>query len=348
MFLKFDHGASLRLRMGQLLALLAVVCTLFMSAQVHAEAQYKELPGAADHPMFSRFAGAKLVNVASERFASVKLPVGPYKEVDGKYAAPTETVEGKLSSYAYIAQDGTTPLEVFRNYERALKASGFKTLLACESIEACQSIDSSFITEDELLGPRESTWKNQQGMFPSRWFNSGYSLLVAKMSKGGQDIYATLLVSKKEEYLDNACGFVLVVAEAGAMQSDMVSVQADALRKGLQQEGKVALYGLFFDTGKAEVKPESKPQLDEMGKLLKGDKALKVYIVGHTDNVGGLESNLSLSQRRAQAVLDALAKGYGVEAARMSARGVASLAPAASNLDDTGRARNRRVEMVAQ
>jgi OmpA-OmpF porin, OOP family len=116
----------------------------------------------------------------------------------------------------------------------------------------------------------------------------------------------------------------------------------------LQADGKIALYGLFFDTGKAEVKAESKPQLDEMAKLLQGQPALKVYIVGHTDSQGGLEANLALSQQRAQAVVAALAGAYKVDAKRLQARGVASLAPVASNANDAGRARNRRVELVIQ
>jgi outer membrane protein OmpA-like peptidoglycan-associated protein len=110
----------------------------------------------------------------------------------------------------------------------------------------------------------------------------------------------------------------------------------------------VALYGIYFDTGKAELKPESRPQLDEMGKLLQAQPALKVYIVGHTDNQGSLEANLQLSQQRAQAVVAALAGTYKIDAKRLQARGVANLAPLAGNGNDAGRARNRRVELVAQ
>ena len=83
-------------------------------------------------------------------------------------------------------------------------------------------------------------------------------------------------------------------------------VDAKALQGGLEAEGKVALYGIYFDTGKAELKPESRPQLDEMGKLPQAQPALKVYIVGHTDNQGSLEANLQLAAACA-AVVAALA-----------------------------------------
>ena len=132
------------------------------------------------------------------------------------------------------------------------------------------------------------------------------------------------------------------------MDSGQVTVDASALAKGLQAQGRIALYGVFFDTGKAELKPESKPQLDEMGKLLQANPSFKVHVVGHTDNQGTLEGNLALSRQRAQAVVDALVKAYKVDARRLSAAGVASYAPLAANADEAGRARNRRVELVLQ
>lgn len=94
------------------------------------------------------------------------------------------------------------------------------------------------------------------------------------------------------------------------------------------------------------MKPESKAALDEIAKLLKLDPSLKLHVVGHTDNQGGLEPNFALSKARAQAVSNALQKDYSIAAARLSANGVSSLAPVASNADDAGRAKNRRVELV--
>jgi outer membrane protein OmpA-like peptidoglycan-associated protein len=84
-----------------------------------------------------------------------------------------------------------------------------------------------------------------------------------------------------------------------------------------------------------------------MGKLLAANPALRVYVVGHTDNQGGLAANLELSQRRAEAVVKSLA-ALKIDPQRMVAKGVASLAPLGSNANDAGRARNRRVELVQQ
>ena len=89
-----------------------------------------------------------------------------------------------------------------------------------------------------------------------------------------------------------------------------------AMQKSLAESGRVAVYGVYFDTDKAEVKPESKAALDEMGKLLNANPNLKVYVVGHTDNQGTLAGNLDLSQKRADAVVKALESGYKIPAAR--------------------------------
>jgi len=132
------------------------------------------------------------------------------------------------------------------------------------------------------------------------------------------------------------------------METGNVVVSTDRLQKGLADEGKIALYGIYFDTGRAEVKPESKGQLDEMAKLLNADKSLKVVIVGHTDNQGSADTNVALSQRRADAVVAALVSTYKVDASRLRARGVASFAPVATNRTEVGRAKNRRVELVEQ
>jgi outer membrane protein OmpA-like peptidoglycan-associated protein len=111
--------------------------------------------------------------------------------------------------------------------------------------------------------------------------------------------------------------------------------------------GRVALYGIQFDSGRTEVKTESKATMDEIAKLLATNKSLKLLVVGHTDNVGGFAPNLELSRKRAEAVVAQLVAQYKVAPARLQALGVAYASPVASNLEESGRARNRRVELVA-
>ena len=110
--------------------------------------------------------------------------------------------------------------------------------------------------------------------------------------------------------------------------------------------GRVAVYGILFDFDKDTMRADSKPQLDEIAKLLKGAPALKVLIVGHTDAKGGLDYNRELSLRRARSIVEALVRDYGIERARLTPLGVGMAAPVATNRTDQGRALNRRVELV--
>ena len=139
----------------------------------------------------------------------------------------------------------------------------------------------------------------------------------------------------------------IALLERGEMRQDIVA-DADALLGGLAATGHVAVTGIFFDTGKAELKPESGPALAEIGKLMAKQPGLKLFVVGHTDTVGTPESNLALSQARAEAVLQALVQGHGVAAARLRPFGAGPFAPVASNDAEEGRAQNRRVELVKQ
>jgi len=139
--------------------------------------------------------------------------------------------------------------------------------------------------------------------------------------------------------------YFLTLVEKQAMQQD-VAMDANAMASDIGETGRVAVYGIHFDTGKSELKPDSAPALDEIAKLLKAKPELRLYVVGHTDMVADLATNLALSQARAQAVVKALVGQQGIAATRLIAFGAGPYAPVASNKTDDGRARNRRVELV--
>ena len=127
-----------------------------------------------------------------------------------------------------------------------------------------------------------------------------------------------------------------------------IVADAAAFADDLKTTGHAAVYGIYFDSGKAELKPESEQAVTEIAKLLKTDPALKVFVVGHTDITGGIESNVKLSQERAQAVIQALVRTHGIEQPRLRPFGSGPFAPVATNDTDEGRAKNRRVELVKQ
>jgi outer membrane protein OmpA-like peptidoglycan-associated protein len=140
--------------------------------------------------------------------------------------------------------------------------------------------------------------------------------------------------------------WVRIVEKAGMAQH--ITVDAAALSQGLKTTGHIAVYGIHFDTGKAIVKPESRPALEEVAKLLRAEPGLRLWVVGHTDSVGRVDDNMRLAQARAEAVATELAAAHGIAASRLQGYGVGPLAPVSGNDSEDGRAKNRRVELVRQ
>lgn len=163
---------------------------------------------------------------------------------------------------------------------------------------------------------------------------------VFHLNKDGKDIWIEVGAEFTGKYS-------LTIVQKEGMAQDIVA-DAAAMGSDLRATGHIALYGIYFDTNKSEVKPDSKPALDEIAKLLKQDPGLKLKVVGHTDGTGIQDANMKLSQARGEAVVRALVGQYGIAAARLKGYGVGPLAPVASNDTDEGRAKNRRVELVKQ
>jgi OOP family OmpA-OmpF porin len=338
------------LRFARGLAAMAALVSSVFSFSVHANPT-QDAPGGADHPLIKRFPGSTLIGYQKMEWDQAKVPTS--LKVDGdRHLLNPAVVEGKITRLYYLGTVGQSRLEVFRNYQQALAGAGLQTKMSCDPGRECTDIhwhyrdmSRGFVwakgSIDTLSGSRyglDHPLSSEEGRF-----------LYGTLNRGGKETHVTVYTSLAENHTTNTPVTFIEIIEPKAMTTGQVTIDAKALESGLQSEGKIALYGIFFDTGKSEVKPESKPQLDEMAKLLQAQPALKVYIVGHTDNQGTIDANIGLSQQRAQAVVAGLtAPPYKIDGKRLSARGVASLAPVASNTADEGRARNRRVELVPQ
>ena len=122
--------------------------------------------------------------------------------------------------------------------------------------------------------------------------------------------------------------------------------ETDVLYDALMAKGRWATQGILFATGKADLKPESRPVLKEIGATLTKHPQLKILIEGHTDNVGSAASNLTLSDARAAAVKAALVSQFGIAEDRMTTKGLGDTKPTVPNATPAGRAQNRRVELV--
>lgn len=320
----------------------------FLSPAVKA-APLKDVPGGRDHPMVSRYADSIMIGYKLDKFDEAELVLGPATYRDGKRGfEKSRMLQGQRTRLLYVVPKDRSSLEVMKNYEEALAKAGFATLYTCSRAQCGTQMAAAIYFSPQ--NPRQISGK-QLSEYAFSMRVEDERLLTAKLARPSGDVYVTVFAAMQENASNvdasHRVAVFVEVVEVKPMQGNMVTVDAAAMQKGLASEGKIAIYGIYFDYDKADIKPESKPQLDEMAALLKNNPKLKVFIVGHSDNQGQLDYNLSLSQRRAEAVAKALAQ-QGINAQRLVAKGVANLAPVSSNAGEDGRARNRRVELVEQ
>ena len=163
---------------------------------------------------------------------------------------------------------------------------------------------------------------------------------IYKTTYRGNELW--IYVSPYDENRDIS-NFYIASIEVQPMKQEISAV---SIKNTIDANGKIALYGILFDTGKADIKPESEKTLKEIAAYLQSNPDISVYLVGHTDNVGDPISNMKLSKSRGEAVKNYLVTKSGISANRLTGDGVGSLCPVASNTTEEGKKYNRRVEIV--
>lgn len=291
----------------------------------------EDVPGSRDHRLIPRYADAVIIHYDAREFDEYRLILGPVEREDQPEHA--QDIEGRVFRISYEIPRERTTLEVFRNYEQALAEAGFEILFDCRNRD-CGPAAFGY-----TLRPVPTT------LFTGHYDDQRY--LAARLSGAEEEVYAALYVVKAYGIggprKDNV--FVsLDVVERQAMEHRMIT--AEAMAEDIFEAGSVAIYDIYFDFDQAKLKPESEPAITEIAKLLESEPGLNLFVVGHTDNQGDLEYNSDLSLRRARAVVQSLTTGHGIDVSRLEAKGLAFLAPVASNRTEAGRAMNRRVALV--
>lgn len=285
---------------------------------VSAVVTAQEPKGSKDHPLISRYPGSTIESYEQKKFDQFNLHVGPCDQTK----CNDLHLEGKVTAIRYRFPTERSAVEVLRNYQQGLDKAGFQQLFQC--------------TEQDCGSETERTERMKDfGRLSNRY-------LSAKLSRAEGDVYVGVNVVERTGMT------YVVVVESKPMEGGLVTVDAAALGTDIGRTGHTAVYGILFDTGKADVKPESSAALKEIAKLLQQEPNLKLYVVGHTDNAGVVDHNMDLSRRRADSVVKELATKYKVATARLHAIGDGPSAPVASNDNEEGRAKNRRVELVKQ
>lgn len=324
-------------------------------------------PGSGDQ-LLPRYAGSFILAQTRKDFDELILPLG--KAIGSSYQTDADkklryekaqVVEGRLTRTIYVIPEGRSTLEVLRNYTNELEGKGAKVLFQCSKSE-CGEDFHKLHGVPRALKPEGTAYNRQRRDLTANVLEyvdpaADQRLWVGEWKReGGGDVYVSIYIATQTggsmgDISTALKGRVLAmvdVLETKAMQQNLAFVSAEQIGGALGKDGRVALYGILFDFDKADIKPESDKQLAEMANLLKATPALKVFIVGHTDNKGAFAYNTDLSQRRAEAVAKALAAKFGISADRLVAKGVGPLSPLAPNDNEDGQAKNRRVELVKQ
>jgi outer membrane protein OmpA-like peptidoglycan-associated protein len=171
----------------------------------------------------------------------------------------------------------------------------------------------------------------------------GAGSFVAYRDRAAGPVYVVVTV---EQHAEDYVGTLIDIVEVDRAETGLVSVDAEAIGRDLTEKGRVVLDGILFDFDSATLQPASAEALAAIAEYLGANPGQDFYVVGHTDATGSFDYNRDLSAARAQAVVDALARDYGIDAGRLAAHGVGPLVPVFSNVSDAGRDRNRRVELV--
>ncbi len=302
------------------------------SAAGAAQPRGADVPGAADHPALGRIPGSVILAHEHKAFAAMAYPV----KIEGRTFESREA-SGEYWRIVYRLPRDTDPSGALAVYRRNLERAGLRVLWTCRNLSLGRQARLA-----ELLG--EGRLRGN----PPRKFHC----LVAEGELDGRPTvvqvytYNALYKARPKAYWGPTAR--LYVLQDKALDDRLQVVAAEEMAARMDDQGHVALYGILFDHDSARLKPESGKALTEIGRYLKAHPGVKVYVVGHTDNTGTYAYNLELSQRRAQAVTDALARRHGIAASRLKPVGVGPVAPVASNATAQGRAKNRRVELVAQ
>ena len=303
--------------------LIISIFTLCTASSVLADATVPTIDtkGSKDSSLLKRYEGSLIVAYEHKSFAEFTLPLSQLEQVEEKrdnrnnhYYEPKskKDLEGEYTRLVYLMPEKRSPLEVLRNYQDEIKSQGGNILFECKAA-GCggdpqrssqgggghMSLAIYLYPEERITEPFGS---NGYCAMAEHITDQRYTAAELPASSAHVSVLTYTIVAPDQ---NDACKAfnartmtVVDIVAATAREQKMVTVQAGEMAKAIVSAGRVALYGIYFDFNKAEMQPESDPTLEQIAKLLQESSALKLLVVGHTDNVGNFAFNMDLSQRR--------------------------------------------------
>ncbi|KIC51798.1 OmpA family protein [Tateyamaria sp. ANG-S1] len=265
-------------------------------------------------------------------FDRVQIATTPY--ANGTVGA--QSIDGPVQRRSYrVTSPGLTPLQILAPLRDQLIDADYETLLDCDA-NACGGFDFRFAID---VLPAPNMYVNMRA----------YHFLSAQHPDTGDAVWLLASTAPDAGYLQ--------VVQVGAQQAAVPTAEppvaaiapgdpAQDLGQRLLAKGSIVLRSLDFALGTTRLGEGPAPELEQIAQLMANRPGLRIAVVGHTDTIGGLATNIEVSRARAVAVRDRLINRYDVPPGRIEAEGMGYLAPLASNLTAEGREMNRRVEVI--
>lgn len=296
-----------------------LLCAGVMTIASAAHAVELQLPATA-RQMITR-------DTQEDRFSA---PVAPFAQG----ALTTHLIEGSVARSAWrIDQAGLTPLQLITPLRAQLEEAGFRIVLDCAA-EQCGGYDFRFATE---VLPAPNMYVNIRN----------YHVVTGFRGEGDAQEVVTVLTSAS-----SGASFAQIIQASRVATPTAVEAVAPApvvrgsLAETLLQEGHVVLAALEFESGTSDLGSGPFSDLAALAQTLQDQPDMRIALVGHTDNVGGLDGNITLSRSRAAEVRARLIEQYDIPPDRLVAQGMGYLSPLTTNVTAQGREANRRVEAV--
>lgn len=283
--------------------------------------------------------GAERIHEEVRAFDSYDLPTGPY--ADGR--VPVRSVQGRIVWRSYrVAPSDLSPLQIWDPVRGQLRARGYEILFECRDA-ICGGFDFRFaigvIPAPEMyVDIRNYRFAAAQGP------NGAFVSLLISRSEGGAYLQ---IVSASPT--DNETFPLTTVIDPAPTRKDAeskISDNGDRFLARLDKMGHAILHDLEFESGAGRLSAGDYATLQQLADFLASNPGLAIALVGHTDSVGDLTSNIALSKRRAASVRQRLIEDFDVAPEQVEAEGMGYLAPVANNLTPEGREANRRVEVI--
>lgn len=320
---------------------LIYVSLIFFFATGSVTAQ-NDVSGSEDHQLISRYPGSVIEWYDVQEFDRYKIAVGP---VTGyRYIADWLPLEGKVTRIFYTLYGSRSVTEVYFNYLKALEKSRFEILY--DGLNKSRNVGKK-VGGRGWLGVyfAENVVPPNVPLLKGSSTTGGSAFVAGKLVKDNANVYVAISLA---QYSDDKVYYMIDIIEEQLVEDEFIFVNADIMKNEIEANGKIALYGIYFDTNKATLKSESEPTFKEIVSLLNNNPKLNIYVVGHTDMTGSLGYNMGLSDARAKSVVKELTAKYKINKSRLTAKGVGPLSPVSTNKNEAGRKNNRRVELVGK